>query len=367
MKHIESQMLNTFSRFSPSWRPVEQAEKFMELLETRQRIFVNRLHLLPMTFSNKRLLDLGCGTGEHTAYYATLGALVTGVDFNPVALERMREVFSNYGLEENIEELIETPVSAWKPKKSLYDICTADGVLHHLDNPREGFSKLCSALKPGGVLVIAVTTDVGSCQRDIMKRAILKFSDGIEDAVTLAHDLFPVYMNRAVHLGGRDAYQVVNDNFFSEQDVCLPVSTIIKWFREEKLKLYRSWPVLEPSFADSASSPVIDWTDPKYEDYLVNRSKTWEYAMESTETLVEAGKNECDILSIQKDWESEKKQLEEVLLEGKLEKLKALISKCKIFGKGFCGTGQSYYVGIKNSSLFPQILPDAIEKLTDQK
>ena len=292
MRKSEDDVLTTYLRVSPSRRPVSDDKDWLQILDKRRRVLVDRLHLLPAVFENRKLLDLGCGTGEHTAFYAALGSSITGVDFNSVSLKRLKEVFSMKGLGDKIDELIEIAVSDWRPKQNFYDICTSDGVLHHLDDPREGFGKLCSALKPGGLLVIAVRTDVGSYQRDIMKQTILAFSNGLEEAIDLANQLFPEYMDRAVNLGGRTAEQVVNDNFLAEQNVCIPVSSIMDWFREENLKLFRSWPVLEPSFADSASSSIVDWTDPAYRDYIVKRSKTWEYATDTTETLVQSGKTE---------------------------------------------------------------------------
>ena len=83
-------------------------------------------------FKDQQLLDLGCGTGEYTSYYAYLGANITGVDFNPISLERM-QVFALNQLEGKIEELIEASVADWSPKLRHYDICVSCGVLHHLN------------------------------------------------------------------------------------------------------------------------------------------------------------------------------------------------------------------------------------------
>jgi SAM-dependent methyltransferase len=50
-----------------------------------------------------RVLDVGCGTGEHALLAASLGLSATGVDTSPVAIERARAKAAERGLEVRFE------------------------------------------------------------------------------------------------------------------------------------------------------------------------------------------------------------------------------------------------------------------------
>jgi SAM-dependent methyltransferase len=50
-----------------------------------------------------RVLDVGCGTGEHALLAASLGLSATGIDTSPVAVERARAKAAERGLEVRFE------------------------------------------------------------------------------------------------------------------------------------------------------------------------------------------------------------------------------------------------------------------------
>lgn len=52
--------------------------------------FVKFLHKQHLSTDGVRVLDLGCGTGRNSIYFAKLGAYVTGIDISSVALKEAR-------------------------------------------------------------------------------------------------------------------------------------------------------------------------------------------------------------------------------------------------------------------------------------
>src|SRR5579883_2240420 len=50
-----------------------------------------------------RVLDIGCGTGEHALYFAKLGHEAWGIDFAPKAIDRAREKAKERGLNTHFE------------------------------------------------------------------------------------------------------------------------------------------------------------------------------------------------------------------------------------------------------------------------
>lgn len=102
--------------------------------------------LEPDFFKGKRCLDVGCGSGRYTYALQELGADVTSFDISREAIKRCKEINpESYVFD--LLELVPNPV---------YDFVLCWGVLHHLPDPREGFTKIVTQVKPGGTLYIMV-------------------------------------------------------------------------------------------------------------------------------------------------------------------------------------------------------------------
>ena len=92
-----------------------------------------------------KLLDLGCGSGRDSAYFASVGFEVTAVDGSEQLCKRVRENHGIHALCIQFEEL---------SFKSEFDAVWACASLLHVkkgDMPKV-MGKVSAALKPGGVL-----------------------------------------------------------------------------------------------------------------------------------------------------------------------------------------------------------------------
>ena len=96
-----------------------------------------------------RVLEVGCGTGVFTEYFAATGAQLTAVDISPELLQKARK--------RNL------PADRVLFKESRFEDCDIDGpfdavigssVLHHLDI-EAALAKILILLKPGGFLCFA--------------------------------------------------------------------------------------------------------------------------------------------------------------------------------------------------------------------
>ena len=99
-----------------------------------------------------RVLDVGCGTGEHALLAARHGADATGVDVAPAAIERARAKAAQRGLTVRFlvgDALDLEPVGL----AGTIDTVIDSGVFHVFsDEDRPGYvAGLASVLKPGGV------------------------------------------------------------------------------------------------------------------------------------------------------------------------------------------------------------------------
>ena len=95
----------------------------------------------------RRVLDLGCGLGESSVYFALHGALVTAVDISPGMIATACELARHHGV------AIEGVVAAgedFRVSAGQYDFAYAANTLHHVADKERFISLIHQALKPGG-------------------------------------------------------------------------------------------------------------------------------------------------------------------------------------------------------------------------
>ncbi len=97
------------------------------------------------------VLDLGCGTGRHTAWLAAAGARVTGVDFSHEMLERARRKVTDTDVHVIVHDLHE-PLPL---EDTSFDAVVSGLVLEHIRDPRAFFKEAHRVLKPGARAVVS--------------------------------------------------------------------------------------------------------------------------------------------------------------------------------------------------------------------
>lgn len=100
-------------------------------------------------FSGKQVLDAGCGAGRFTEIMLAAGAQVFAVDLS-VAVEAN---FSNFN---TFTGYFVCQADIWKlpVAEAQFDIVVCVGVIQHTPDPETTIEKLCTCLKPGGILLI---------------------------------------------------------------------------------------------------------------------------------------------------------------------------------------------------------------------
>jgi len=110
--------------------------------------------LIPLLSPRVSVLEVGCGTGwlsNSVAY--NYKSQVTGIDFNPVAIERAAEVARAASLQTifRVEDLF-----LFEPR-SAFDVVISIGVLHHTDNCHAAIRRCCTDfVRPGGHVFIGL-------------------------------------------------------------------------------------------------------------------------------------------------------------------------------------------------------------------
>jgi len=100
------------------------------------------------------VLDIGCGAGGKTLYYAALGARrVVGIDVVEAHLAQARQLARDKGLAHRVEFLRADAAHIPLPD-SRFDTIVANDVMEHVDHPARVLSECVRVLGPGGRLYV---------------------------------------------------------------------------------------------------------------------------------------------------------------------------------------------------------------------
>ncbi|MEH7384524.1 class I SAM-dependent methyltransferase [Bacillus sp. JJ1521] len=111
-------------------------------IELTKKIFENE-----MINKSSRILDVGCGTGQTSAYLAArYGAKVTGMDINPIMIKKAKNRMAKYQLP---VEIIQGSIEKCPLEDSNYDFIISESVLSFVNKPK-ALKEIFRLLKHGG-------------------------------------------------------------------------------------------------------------------------------------------------------------------------------------------------------------------------
>ncbi len=96
--------------------------------------------------AGKRILDLGCGSGESGVYFAKQGAEVSACDISPQFIEVAKQLANHHSV--SLDTVV-CPAETLPYPDDSFDIVFANGVLHHVDIPL-AMEEIRRVLKPRG-------------------------------------------------------------------------------------------------------------------------------------------------------------------------------------------------------------------------
>jgi SAM-dependent methyltransferase len=138
-------------------------------------------------------LDLGCGTGELLLGFARAVPEMNfiGVDFSAASLSMARALPMSTELTNVVFDHADILDPKWG--HGGYDVVSAMGSLHHLQDPADGFRQAARALKPGGLFVFHYYGAHGRYARKLdqeMVRLIASNAFTLHEGIDIARKLF---------------------------------------------------------------------------------------------------------------------------------------------------------------------------------
>ncbi len=120
------------------------------------------------TINAKNILELGCGEGRDSIFFAKEGLKVTSIDFSERAIFSFKEKIIEKHLEEKIKILRGDLLGLSDFKDNSFDVIYSNLGLHYFTNKETTklFSEIYRILKEGGLLVFSVksTSDKLYCK-----------------------------------------------------------------------------------------------------------------------------------------------------------------------------------------------------------
>ena len=105
-------------------------------------------------FSGKRVLDMGCGAGGKSMYYATLGASsVVGADIVPDYKEQSAALAESLGLSDKFTFVLSSADSIPYPDKS-FDTVIMNDFMEHVSEPEKALREALRLLDDGGRIYV---------------------------------------------------------------------------------------------------------------------------------------------------------------------------------------------------------------------
>ena len=161
--------------------------------------------------SSPEILIAGCGTGQHPIGTALeiKGANVLAIDLSMASLSYAKRKTTELG----IKNIMYAQADLLKlgPLTRTFDVIETSGVLHHLEDPFEGWEVLLSLLKPHGLMKLGFYSE--TARRDIVKVREMIAKEGIGTSAQniRAYRKYLLNLNKSDSLG----FATSSGDFFS--------------------------------------------------------------------------------------------------------------------------------------------------------
>ena len=346
-KKIEGDVLKIYRKVSPSHRNLIDVQSKIQFFNQRINLF-KTLGLPLSFFKNKKILEIGGGTGEKALFYAFYGAQITIVEPNEKSCLIAKKIFSQTKLAKKLtvinKSLFDVDISLIKK----FDMIAAEGVLHHTFHPIETLELILKNMASNQIILIAIGESHGMLKRELQKMVVKQLAkDDPELISNFVKKLFPEHLLRATKYDLRNAESVIYDNYINPQDESSNLRDICNAFYKNKISYLSSYPKLDLFYITNP------WNHERknqfnykfYQNYYEFLEKIW---MTSGEEKITRDISDFNIQKITKRIDKDSKKL--LQLKEKIKTKNFSKNDLKMIKKGYMGVGLHYFLGMKDNN-----------------
>ena len=169
------------------------------------------------------ILELGCGTGKNTHFYAQIGAMVHAVDFSEGMIEKAKAKIQ-------VENVIFSAMDIskkWPLDDHAFDLIVCNLVLEHIQDLSFVFSETARVLREQGRFFV---NELHPFKQYEGKKA--RFD---KDGKTVEVDAFVHHISDYVSAANANGLQLIKlDEYWHEEDQNKPPRIISFWFERRK-------------------------------------------------------------------------------------------------------------------------------------
>ena len=346
-KKIEGDVLKIYRKVSPSHRNLIDVQSKIQFFNQRINLF-KTLGLPLSFFKNKKILEIGGGTGEKALFYAFYGAQITIVEPNEKSCLIAKKIFSQTKLAKKLtvinKSLFDVDISLIKK----FDMISAEGVLHHTFHPIETLELILKNMASNQIILIAIGESHGMLKRELQKMVVKQLAkDDPELISNFVKKLFPESLLRATKYDLRNVESVIYDNYINPQDESSNLRDICNAFYKNKISYLSSYPKLDLFYITNP------WNHERknqfnykfYQNYYEFLEKIW---MTSGEEKITRDISDFNIQKITKRIDKDSKKL--LQLKEKIKTKNFSKNDLKMIKKGYMGVGLHYFLGMKDNN-----------------
>jgi SAM-dependent methyltransferase len=207
-------------------------------------------------YTNKKMLDCGCGTGEFTCWYAAKGNEMTAIDLSAPSIERAKVYAESYKLNERID-FRKVSVLEMDFPDNTFDVVYSYGVLHHTADPVRGFENMVRVTKPGGVVIVSVYSSYSRFVHSLRQRIINAIAgDDIEKRLVWGKRLFPIAARKLKLRAHDESDAILYDQFSIPHESLHTAGEVLRWLDTNGVEYMGSFgPLRVRDYVYAASLP----------------------------------------------------------------------------------------------------------------